>query len=279
MCTKAIHLEAVTSLNVDAFLAAFRRFTARRGMCTDLYSDCGTNFVGANKELQIMYQRNKASLPENLVEYLANQGTKWHFIPPASPHCGGLWEAGVKSAKHHLRRIMKDRNHTYEELSTLLTQIESCLNSRPLCPISTDPADNNALTPAHFLIGEPTTCIPDEDLLHFNIDRLSRWKLVERMKKHFWDRWNREYMCRLQARPKWNKINRNIKEGDLVLLLHEKSSPGQWPLAKVGELHPGTDGLVRVVTIYCNGKHIKRPISKICWLPINDSTSAPHHYD
>lgn len=123
MCTKALHLEAVTSLNVDAFLAAFPRFTARRGLCTDLYSDCGTNFVGANKELQVLYQRNKSSLPEHLAETLANQGTTWHFIPPASPHFGGLWEAGVKSTKHHLRRIMKDRILTYEELSTLLAQI------------------------------------------------------------------------------------------------------------------------------------------------------------
>ena len=100
MCTKAIHLEAVTSLNVDAFIAAYRRFTSRRGICKELYSDCGTNFVGANKELQVLYQRNKSSLPEYLLETLANQGTKWHFIPPASPNFGGLWEAGVKSTKH-----------------------------------------------------------------------------------------------------------------------------------------------------------------------------------
>lgn len=170
---------------------------------------------------------------------------------------------------------MKDRILTYEELSTLLAQIESCLNSRPLCPLSTDPADCNSLTPAHFLIGEPTNCIPDEDLLEVPIDRLSRWKLVERLKQQFWDRWHREYMSRLQSRPKWNKIERNIKVGDLVLLLHEKSSPGKWPLAKVETLHPGPDGLVRVVTLYCNKKYIKRPISKICLLPTTEVTVAP----
>lgn len=270
MCTKAIHLEAVTSLNVDSFLAAFRRFISRRGLCSDLYSDCGTNFVGANKELQVLYQRNKSSLPEHLVETLANQGTTWHFIPPASPHFGGLWEAGVKSTKHHLRRIMRDRILTYEELSTLLAQIESCLNSRPLCPLSADPADSDALTPAHFLIGEATNCIPEEDLLSVSIDRLSRWKLVERLKQNFWDRWNREYLCRLQSRPKWNKMERNIRVGDIVLLLHERSIPGQWPLAKVEQLHPGNDDLVRVVTLYCNGKYIKRPISKVCLLPSDE---------
>ena len=84
MTTKATHLKAVTVLSVDSFLAAFRRFTARRGLCTGLYSDCGTNFMGANKELQVLYYRYKTSLPENLAENLANQGTTWHFIPPAS---------------------------------------------------------------------------------------------------------------------------------------------------------------------------------------------------
>lgn len=144
------------------------------------------------------------------------------------------------------------------------------MNSRPLCPLSADPADADALTPAHFLIGEPSNCIPDDDMLDVNIDRLSRWKIIERLKQNIWDRWSKEYLCRLQARPKWNKIQRNIKVGDIVLLLHEKNLPGQWPLAKVEELHPGPDGLVRVVTIYCNGKYIKRPISKICFLPSNE---------
>ena len=143
MCTKAIHLEAVTSLNVDEFLAAFQRFTARRGVCADIYFDCGANFVGANKELQVIYQRTKLSLPEHLAGTLINEGRKWHFIPPASPYFGCLWEAGVKSTKHHLR----DRSLTYEELSTLLAQIESCLNSRPLYPLPTDPMHNNVLTP------------------------------------------------------------------------------------------------------------------------------------
>ena len=96
MCTKAIHLEAVTTLSSEAFLAAFRRFISRRGSCSDIYSDCGTNFIGASRELQDIYKRHNQRIPEHLAETLANQGTNWHFNPPASPHFGGLWEAGVK---------------------------------------------------------------------------------------------------------------------------------------------------------------------------------------
>ncbi|XP_059219534.1 uncharacterized protein LOC131995236 [Stomoxys calcitrans] len=218
MVTKALHLEAVTSLSTDSFIAAFRRFTSRRGVCTDLYSDCGTNFIGANKELKILQRRSRDSVPEELYEILANNGTKWHFIPPASPNFGGLWEAGVKSTKHHLRRTMENRILTFEELTTLLAQIEGCLNSRPLCPLSPDPNDCTALTPAHFIV------------------------VVERLKQQFWKRWVSEFVNRLQSRPKWLKPQNNLEVGDLVLVFDERLPPGQWPLARISEVHPGSDG-------------------------------------
>lgn len=277
MVTKAVHLEAVTSISTDAFMAAFRRFISRRGICTDIYSDCGTNFIGASKELQILYNRNRNSIPSDMLELLAANGTIWHFITPASPNFGGLWKARIKSTKYHLKRLMLNRILTFEELSTLLAQIESSLNSRPLCPISSDIADCNALTPAHFLIGEPTLCIPDEDLLEVNINYLSRWKVVEKLKQHFWYRWTAEWLCRLQSRPKWLKRKTNAEIGDLVLLLDERCALGEWPLARVQEIHPGKDGCVRVVTLLIKGKQFKRPISKIAFLPINDSFDSENN--
>lgn len=275
MVTKALHLEAVTSLSTDAFIAAFRRFTSRRGMCSDLYSDCGTNFIGSNKELKILQRRNTESLPEDLANLLADNGTNWHFIPPASPNFGGLWEAGVKSTKHHLKRIMEHRILTYEELATLLAQIEGCLNSRPLCPISPDPSDFEALTPSHFLVGEPILCVPDENLLNFSIDRLSRWKVVQLLKQQFWKRWSSEYVNRLQSRPKWLKPQKNLEVDDLVIIFDERLPPGQWPLARIIDVHPGTDGKVRVVSLKSNGKIYKRPVSKVALLPLQDYFNPP----
>ncbi|XP_054745473.1 uncharacterized protein LOC129249827 isoform X3 [Anastrepha obliqua] len=267
MVSKAVHLECVSSLSTEAFIAAFRRFISRRGKCTQLYLDCGTNFVGASSLLHTMHQRNTASIPEDLRACFASEGTTWNFIPPASPHFGGLWEAGVKSTKFHLKRVLEDRVLNFEELTTLLYQIEACLNSRPLCPLNEDEENCDALTPGHFLIGEPTLNIPDENLLDFATSGLSRWRMVERLKQHFWRRWYSEYLSRLQSRPKWTTTRINAKIGDLVLMYDERCPPGRWPLARIVEMHPGPDGLTRVVTLKCKGKFFKRPIRKICFLP------------
>lgn len=138
--TKAVHLELVTELTTEAFLAALRRFTARRGICSQLFSDNATNFVGAARELKEVYEFLEKEKNE-IETSLANQHVQWNFIPPRAPNFGGLWEAAVKIAKRHLYIMTRGRTLTYEEYSTLLTEIEAILNSRPLTPLSNDPAD------------------------------------------------------------------------------------------------------------------------------------------
>nr|CAI5839655.1 unnamed protein product [Callosobruchus analis] len=96
----------------------------------------------------------------------------WHFNPPQAPHTGGYWEAAVKSVKFHLRRVLGNTAITYEEMYTLLVQIEACLNSRPLTPLSNDPSDYLPLTPAHFLIGDSLASIPQADVRNENPNRL-----------------------------------------------------------------------------------------------------------
>lgn len=87
--------------------------------------DNGTTFIGANNKLKrcLRELRDDAELhsPLNL------EGTAWKFIPPSAPHFGGLWEAGVKSVKYHLRRMIGKRKFTFEEFYTFLTRIEANL--------------------------------------------------------------------------------------------------------------------------------------------------------
>ena len=121
--TKAVHLEAVSDYSTETFIAAFKRFVSRRGPCLKLFSDKGTNFVGADAELRKMYR--KGSEFSNFVAYsLSKDGTEWVFNPPAAPHFGGIWEAAVKSVKHHLKRVIGETKLTFEEFSTILYQID-----------------------------------------------------------------------------------------------------------------------------------------------------------
>ncbi|XP_025155716.1 uncharacterized protein LOC112588803 [Harpegnathos saltator] len=150
--TRTVHLEVVSDYSAPTFLAAFHRFAARRGLPVTVYSDRGTTFVGADRELRGQFEAVMA-LGGPVAASLSNQGTTWKFMPPSAPHFGGLWEAGVRSVKHHLRRVIGEQALTFEEFATLLARIEACLNSRPLCPLTDDPQDLEALTPGHFLIG------------------------------------------------------------------------------------------------------------------------------
>ena len=106
--------------------------------------------------------------------FLTSEGCDWKFIPPHTPHFGGLWKAAVKSMKYHLRRTLGSHISIYEELSTLLAEIEACLNSRPLCALSDDPFNPTYLSPGHFLIGEPLTQLPDAEFTNVKCNRLSR---------------------------------------------------------------------------------------------------------
>jgi len=123
---KAVHLELVTDLTSEAFIACLKRFIARRGLPSLIWSDNGTNFVGAKRELKELYQfLQTQATQESINHYLSDQKITWKFIPQHAPHFGGIWEAAVKSMKVHLRCILGEVKLTYEELSTLLAQIEA----------------------------------------------------------------------------------------------------------------------------------------------------------
>lgn len=274
--TRAIHLEAVSSLSTEAFLATLKRFISRRGRPAEIYSDCGTNFVGAQNQMTEFRTLLASSIHNQKVsDTLSSEGIKWIFNPPHAPHFGGLWEAGVKSVKHHLTRVVGPARLTFEELSTIFTQVEACLNSRPITPLSTDPNDLSALTPGHFLTGDSLKAISEPDYTNIKENRLKRWQRIQQMYQHFWKRWSQEYLSRLQQRPKWFSQRRQIRVGDLVLIKHDELSPTKWPLARVLKIHPGDDGLVRSVLLHTSTGELKRPIVKLCLLPVDQDDTAP----
>jgi hypothetical protein len=273
LSTKAIHLEAVSFLSSEAFIASFTRFAARRGLPAHMYSDCGTNFVGAEKEIQDTVYSKEYN--QEVTSNLANIGTTWHFNPPAAPHQGGLWEAGVKAVKYHLRRVVGEHHLTLEEFNTLLCSVEATLNSRPLCAMSPDPTDLDVLTPGHFLIGRPLNSVPEQDVTDLNINRLNRWQKVQQMHQHFWKRWSAEYLTTLQQRFKWTQKRGNTEVGDLVIIREDNLPPSKWKLGRVVTVHPGADNLVRVATVKTATGVYKRPIHKLSQIiPANEISNS-----
>lgn len=270
--SKCIHIEIVSDLSSDAFLAAFKRFVNRRGRCHKLFSDNGTNFKSANKILQTEIQKAEVSWKSELDIKFSEQGTEWHFIPPASPHFGGLWEASVKSIKTHLVKTVGTTMLTFEELNTLVIEIEGILNSRPLCPKSNHPEEFVALTPAHLLIGEPIV-VPTEPFYDPSKTPTKRWNYIQSLRQKFDTAWKRDYSHRLQQRPKWLYPGVSFCEGALVWVTDDRTPPTLWSLARILHTHPGSDGIIRAVTIiYPNQKTTRRSVAKLRLLPSDESS-------
>lgn len=131
---------------------------------------------------------------QKISDFCSWQRITWKFIPERSPHFGGLWEATVKGVKRHLRRVAGNTKLTFEEYSTIVTQIEACLNSRPLCPLPDSDDGIEVLTPGHFLIGRPLEALPDSSISYPPNNGLCRWHLCQALVRQFWQRWSSEYL-------------------------------------------------------------------------------------
>lgn len=266
MKTKAVHMELVSDLTADAFLAAFSRFSNRRGRIHEILSDNATTFHGAANEIKQIWHSWQGAGKSDL---LRSSMTKWKFIPPASPHMAGLHERAVRSAKHHLKRVIGAQKLTFEQYTTLLVHVEACLNSRPMQAL-TEATDSVALTPAHFLIGEPIISPIARDYSNISSNRLNFYRLLQKCGQEFWSRWSNEYILTIMKRNKWFKVTTNFKEDDIVLIKNENTPPTIWPIGRIVKVYPGDDNNVRIVDVLFQGSVLTRPITKLIKLPTEE---------
>jgi hypothetical protein len=266
---RGIHLEIVSSLSTDAAIQAIRRFAARRGNPRKIYCDNATCFHGAERELrEALAELNQ----DEIIREMTKRGIEWAFIPPGAPHMGGAWERLVRSVKTSLKTVLKERVPKEETLHTFLTEIEKVLNDRPLTEISSDPDDENCLTPNHLLLGEETT----SDRLGLFDDRdlcLSKqWRISQRLADMFWKRWVAEYLPTLTRRTKWQKNEKSVSVDSLVLVVDGNLPRGLWLRGRVIKTYPGEDGVIRVAEVKTNLGVLKRPVVKLCVLKLNSDT-------
>jgi hypothetical protein len=274
MVSRAVHLEVAKSLETNMFINAMRRFVARRGNIVELWSDNGTNFVGAHNELKRALQE----MNQNSLEvWSANHGFQWHFNPPSASHMGGVWERVIRSVRNVFNGLFSERmpRVSDDEFHTLLCEVENVVNTRPLTTVSSDAHDLEPLTPAHLLMLKPkftSTLPPPGVFTEPDLYSRRRWRRVQYLLSLFWSRWKKEYMSLLQSRMKWNVPQRDVQVGDVVLM-KEETSRNCWPLALVQKVSVGRDNRVRVVWLKTaqSVNDLCRPVSKIVVLVENDA--------
>lgn len=260
---RAVHLEVVHSMDTDSMINALRRFIARRGKPKKMYSDNGTNLVGAEKELREMLRTWNQ---EKINNALTQEGVEWHFNPPGASHQGGIWERCIRTVRKIMNAILREQTLTDESLQTLFCEIEAIMNGRPLTNLTDDPSDLTPLTPKHLLLLRDDINYPPGLFDPKDKYCRRRWKQVQYLCDQFWQRWLKEYVPTLQERQKWHVVCQNLKKGDLVLVSDERVVRGQWPLGIVEDTYQDQDGLVRRVLVRTANGLFKRDVRKLCLL-------------
>ena len=210
LVVRAVRLEVAVDLTTDSTINCIRRFISRRGKPKRFFSDCGKSFVGSNNSLQssIASLRNSHDFASHL--HLMQVEIEWVFNPPAAPHFGGSWERLVQIFKLSLYKVIGSRTLSDDILWTLVCEIESNMNSRPLTNVPIEINDPLPLTPNHFLLGRASVNYPP-GLFETQMVTVSRsWKSAQELASHFWNRFPREYIPNQQTRSKWNKTSENF---------------------------------------------------------------------
>ena len=175
----------------------------------------------------------------------------------------------IKGAKRAVYAILGNADSTDEELMTAFTGAEALLNSRPLTYQSANPEDDVPLTPNHFLFGQVGGQFAPESVDETTFNPKKRWRRVQELVRHFWNRWIREWLPALNVRRKWLTVERGIQVNDVVLVMSPKTPRGHWPLGRVVEVYPGKDGHVRVAKVQVGKEQFLRPITKLCQLELS----------
>ena len=266
LVSRGVHIEVAHSLSTDSFMNAFRRFLSRRGPIRQLRSDQGTNFIGASKELKdAMNEMDMDELKVRMLEY----NCEWIFNPPTASHHGGSWERMIRTTRSILDSMMLQNKAQLsdEMLLTFMAEAESIVNGRPLC--ATTESSLEPLSPANLLTMKTSVVLPPPgDFLRDGKFSRKLWRRVQHLAELFWCRWRKEYVSCLQQRQKWNRFQRSMSIGDIVLLCDENLPRNQWELARVTDVKISDDGLVRTVTLFAGRRKttLTRPVNKIVLL-------------
>ena len=251
MWSRAIHVELANSLSTESFLLAYQRFTSVRGHPKKVWSDPGTNFIGAKPVLAELYNFLQKQDKEALVEMATVNGTSWswNILPADSPHRNGAAEAAVRITKRALQSLGTGINLTYIEFDTALKVGANLANERPIDAQVQSREDRvEYISPNSLLLGRASQT---GDIRTFDFEKYSykRLREIQNQVNSFWKSWCQLAGPNLFIRSKWHTSERNVAVGDVVWLCDQNTLRGQFRLARVVAVNPDLKGVVRDVHV------------------------------
>lgn len=273
LATKAVHLEIVTDLSAESFMAAFARFTSIRGEPRCMFSDNAGNFTASSRLIREAWEK----MTDSAKRSLALQHIDWKFMPPYGPEMAGVWESQIKVMKSFIKKMAKVENLVLEEFSTLICRVQGMMNSRPLYPCSDQPSDELALTPQHFLTLRAMMPTLADEVQFDRSPVTKRWLEVKKLIAHFWQTIQTDCYATLQRRYKWKFPTRNVEVDDVVLVTEMSTTPAYWKLGRVTKVFPDAHGTVRKVELKTAQREtVLRPVNRLVpLLPSLQQESAP----
>ena len=271
--TRAVHLDLAEDSSSYAFAKVYRRFVSRRSALQLMLSDNTTNFLGFVPQLEEFQSH------PSIVNLLNKNKTSWRFIPARAPWFGGIWERLIGITKGVIKKALGKKLVTYDELLTIIIEVEGRVNDRPLTYLSSSSEDNIPISPSQLVNGHKINSLPsvvdeidlDEDYQFENPSNINKKhrNLLEILNQ-FWSLWRKEYLLSLKERDKKMipvKDSGDIlaKEGDVVLLM-DNIPNSQWKLGRIIKLYSSPDNENRVAQLKTSFGITTRPLAKLCHL-------------
>ena len=252
MASRAVHADVSDDQSSESFLLAYSRFIALRGHPRKLWSDNGTNFVGAQPALTELQNHLRCLQTSPIEDNAAKNGTDWAwcFHPADAPHRNGTAEAAVKLMKRALTSLRgATESLTWGEFQTLLFQAANLTNERPIDAHAQEQEESvDYITPNSLILGRSSVG-GDTDGLDLVTHPWRRLRNIHNLVDRFWTRWNELAGPNLFVREKWHTKERNVQIGDIVWIADSNALRGQFRLGLVTATRPDRHGVVRDVDV------------------------------
>ena len=266
--TRRVFLELLPSLETSDFIQSLKRFTARRGRPSKVYSGNGKTFVAAAKWLK------RARSDERFNSFLSEHAIQWQFNLSRAPWWGGQFERLIGLMKSMFYKTVGQGLLTWEELSEVILDIEVTMNNRPLCYVEED-VQLPTLTPNAFLMLN-SNVLPELQPYHIEErDLRKRAKFLMKTKDGMWRRWTTEYLSVLRERHRLSREEKgkenSLTIGDVEIVKSQERNRSFWQLGIVEQLIAGRDGVVQGAKLRVGRSHVERPVQLLCPLELASS--------